>query len=162
MSNMFMGTLTIKGPKTSTAIGMSLEEMDRPVSILLMKIMMVKTNDDDDVHDLHDVNDVVDNKDEDGDDNDNDSDVGALPRKHRPVLMGGDVQAEEGEDQDGGGPAQPRQGGRRGRGDRLLLFFLFFALFPGDCGATRGEPRHCREKDCRAEGWPSTVPQDQD
>ena len=31
MSNMFMGTLTIKGPKTSTAIGMSLEEMDRPV-----------------------------------------------------------------------------------------------------------------------------------
>ena len=27
MSNMFMGTLTIKGPKTSTAIGMSLEEM---------------------------------------------------------------------------------------------------------------------------------------
>ena len=28
---MFMGTLTIKGPKTSTAIGMSLEEMDRPV-----------------------------------------------------------------------------------------------------------------------------------
>merc|ERR1712038_363070 len=31
MSNMFMGTLTIKGPKTSTAMGMSLEEMDRPV-----------------------------------------------------------------------------------------------------------------------------------
>ena len=31
MSNMFMGTLTIKGPKQSTAIGMSLEEMDRPV-----------------------------------------------------------------------------------------------------------------------------------
>ena len=28
---MFMGTLTIKGPKTATAIGMSLEEMDRPV-----------------------------------------------------------------------------------------------------------------------------------
>ena len=125
MSNMFMGTLTIKGPKTSTAIGMSLEEMDRPVSILLMKIMMVKTNDDDGVHAVHDVNDVVDNKDEDGDDNDNDGDVGALPRKHRPVLMGGDVQAEEGEDQDGGGPAQPRQGGRRGRGDPLLLLSLF-------------------------------------
>ena len=40
MSNMFMGTLTIKGPKTSTAMGMSLEEMDRPVSIII--VMMAK------------------------------------------------------------------------------------------------------------------------
>ena len=39
MSNMFMGTLTIKGPKTSTAMGMSLEEMDRPVSIVLVMMM---------------------------------------------------------------------------------------------------------------------------
>ena len=31
MSNMFMGTLTIKGPKSSTALGMSLEEMDRMI-----------------------------------------------------------------------------------------------------------------------------------
>ena len=41
MSNMFMGTLTIKGPKTSTAMGMSLEEMDRPVSIVLVMVMMI-------------------------------------------------------------------------------------------------------------------------
>ena len=38
MSNMFMGTLTIKGPKTSTAMGMSLEEMDRPVRMMIMMI----------------------------------------------------------------------------------------------------------------------------
>ena len=41
MSNMFMGTLTIKGPKTSTAMGMSLEEMDRPVSFIMMIVMMM-------------------------------------------------------------------------------------------------------------------------
>ena len=39
MSNMFMGTLTIKGPKTSTAMGMSLEEMDRPVTIMMMMMI---------------------------------------------------------------------------------------------------------------------------
>ena len=39
MSNMFMGTLTIKGPKTSTAMGMSLEEMDRPVRIVIVIVM---------------------------------------------------------------------------------------------------------------------------
>ena len=42
MSNMFMGTLTIKGPKTSTAMGMSLEEMDRPVSIIVVLMMITK------------------------------------------------------------------------------------------------------------------------
>ena len=39
---------------------------------------------------------------------------GALPGKYRPLIVGSDVQAEEGEDQDGGGPAQPCQGGRGG------------------------------------------------
>ena len=39
MSNMFMGTLTIKGPKTSTAMGMSLEEMDRPVRMMMMMMI---------------------------------------------------------------------------------------------------------------------------
>ena len=43
MSNMFMGTLTIKGPKTSTAMGMSLEEMDRPVSVMVMIVTMMMT-----------------------------------------------------------------------------------------------------------------------
>ena len=42
MSNMFMGTLTIKGPKTSTAMGMSLEEMDRPVRMMMMMITGMK------------------------------------------------------------------------------------------------------------------------
>ena len=42
MSNMFMGTLTIKGPKTSTAMGMSLEEMDRPVRMMIMMITGMK------------------------------------------------------------------------------------------------------------------------
>ena len=41
MSNMFMGTLTIKGPKTSTAMGMSLEEMDRPVRIVMVIVMLM-------------------------------------------------------------------------------------------------------------------------
>ena len=36
MSNMFMGTLTIKGPKTSTAIGMSLEEMEDTLIIIFI------------------------------------------------------------------------------------------------------------------------------
>ena len=43
MSNMFMGTLTIKGPKTSTAMGMSLEEMDRPVRIVMVIVMLMMT-----------------------------------------------------------------------------------------------------------------------
>ena len=38
--------------------------------------------------------------------------------------MGGDVQAKEGEDQDGGGPAQPCQGGRGGRGDLRIRYSL--------------------------------------
>ena len=105
---MFMGTLTIKGPKTSTAMGMSLEEMDRPVSFIMMIVMMMILDDD--------------NKD------DNDSFVGALSRKHRPVLMGGDVQAEEGEDQNGGGPAQPCQGGCRGRGGSFFSFYFCNSL----------------------------------
>ena len=46
MSNMFMGTLTIKGPKTSTAMGMSLEEMDRPVRMMMR--MMTRNDDDED------------------------------------------------------------------------------------------------------------------
>ena len=49
---------------------------------------------------------------------------GALPGKYRPLIVGSDVQAEEGEDQDGGGPAQPCQGGRGGRGDLRIRYSL--------------------------------------
>ena len=49
---------------------------------------------------------------------------GALPGKYRPLIVGSDVQAEKGEDQDGGGPAQPCQGGRGGRGDLRIRYSL--------------------------------------
>ena len=53
---------------------------------------------------------------------------GALPGKYRPLIVGSDVQAEEGEDQDGGGPAQPCQGGCRGRGGSFFSFYFCNSL----------------------------------
>ena len=77
------------------------------------------------------VNDVNNDDDDDcsnGYGDDYDDVVGALPRKHRPFLVGRDVQAEEGEDQNGGGPAQPCQGGCRGRGGSFFSFYFCNSL----------------------------------
>ena len=57
--------------------------------------------------------------------------------------MGGDVQTEEREDRDGGGLAQPCQGGRRGRGD---CFFPSCSNFSEVIVEQRGESHAIVEK----------------
>ena len=87
MSNMFMGTLTIKVASIAVIITMKLPNT-----------CMTRATGSKDLHGHWD---------EPG----GDGQAGALPGEHRQVLLAGDVPPQEGEDRHGGGPEEPRQGG---------------------------------------------------